>query len=293
MNVNLAYAKANYSTEKVRSNLALMTGTYPTYNLAAEPEVFRIVYEANIGARLSRKHNLWLDAGIMPSHIGFESAVAVDCWTVSRSMVAENSPYYETGIKLTSTNKKENLFLSILLLNGWQRIQRPVGINIPSFGIQLNYKPNDNVTLNYSNFLGTDKPDTLHAFRTYHNLYSIYQLNKNWGLITGFDFGNDKDQNSEYAIWYSPVVIVRRRIKNSSFIAFRSEYFSDSKQVLLITNTTNGFRTFGLSLNYDYLITKNTTARVEGKGYFATDKIFNQSKSNKNYSLLLTMSLKL
>jgi hypothetical protein len=34
------------------------------------------VYEANVGGKfLVAKHNLWIDAGIMPSHIGFESAI--------------------------------------------------------------------------------------------------------------------------------------------------------------------------------------------------------------------------
>ena len=293
VNLNLAYAKVNYASAKVRSNLALMTGTYAQYNLATEPEMLRLIYEANIGFKLSNKHNLWIDAGIMPSHIGFESAVGADCWTASRSIVAENSPYYETGIKLTSTNKNEKFFISVLLLNGWQHIQRPTGINNPSFGVQLNYKPKDNLTLNYSNFIGTDKPDTLHAWRTYHNLYAIYQINKRWGITGGFDFGGDKNLNNENGWWYSPVVIIRRSVNNSSSIALRTEYFHDEKQVLLQTNTTNGFQTFGLSLNYDYSITKNALVRVEGKGYFSKDKIFKQNKENNNYSVLLVMSLRL
>lgn len=293
VNLNLAYAKVNYASAKLRSNLALMAGTYAQYNLATEPEMLRIIYEANVGIKLSKKHNLWIDAGIMPSHIGFESAVGADCWTASRSIVAENSPYYETGIKLTSTTKKENFFISLLLLNGWQHIQKPTGINYPSFGLQLNYKPKDNLTLNYSNFIGTDKADTLNAWRTYHNLYAIYQINKNWGLIGGFDLGGDKNQNNQYAWWCSPVVIIRRSVNNSSFIALRGEYFKDEKQVLLQTNTNNGFQTFGVSLNYDYSVTKNALLRVEGKRYSSKDKIFKQNKENSNYSALLSLSLKI
>lgn len=273
--------------------MGLMVGTYPAYNLASEPEPFRFVYEANIGVRLSSGHNLWMDAGIIPSHIGFESVVAADCWTPSRSIVAENSPYYEAGVRLTSTNKKETFFVSILVLNGWQRIQRPEGLNKPSFGLQLNYKPTEKLTVNYSNFLGTDKPDTANALRTYHNVYAIYQWNQNWGVTAGFDLGRDTNQNGEDGLWYSPVLILRRRISHCSYLAFRSEYFNDGKQVLLPTGTVNGFQTFGLSLNFDYLITKKTTARAEGKGYFSNDEIFNKNRSANNYSLLLTMSLKL
>lgn len=293
VNLNLAFAKASYSNTKIRSNLALMAGTYPQYNLASESEVLRFVYEANVGVKLSKKRNVWLDAGIMPSHIGFESAVSADCWTASRSMLAENSPYYETGAKVTATNKKDNFFVSLLLLNGWQHIERPEGINRPSFGLQLNYKYKENVTLNYSNFIGTDKRDSFHALRTYHNLYGIFQPGKKWGLIGGFDLGSDKNINNQYAIWFSPVVIVRRTVADNSFIAVRAEYFNDQKQALLVTNTANGFKSLGLSINYDYWITKDAAVRFEGKGYFSEDKIFMQNKTHNNYSVLTTMSLRL
>lgn len=293
VSLNLAFAKASYTTPKLRSNLAFMAGTYPQYNLAAEPEIFRFVYEANIGIRLSRNRNIWLDAGIMPSHIGFESAVAADCWTPSRSIVAENSPYYETGIKLTSTNKKENFIFAFLLLNGWQRVQRPPGINTPAFGLLLNYKPNADVTLNYSNFLGTDKPDTAQAFRIYHNLFVTGQLSRKWGLIAGFDIGRDKTEENKYAVWYTPAVIVRRSIGDNAFVALRSEYFRDGKQVLVKTNTAHGFEVFGVSLNYDYAITKNALTRIEWKSYCSKDKIFNQNNARNNHALLLTMSIKL
>lgn len=58
----------------------------------------------------------------MPSHLGFESAVGIDCWNLTRSILAENSPYYETGIKLNYTNKKQDLYIAFHLLNGWQKI---------------------------------------------------------------------------------------------------------------------------------------------------------------------------
>ncbi len=46
----------------------------------------------------------------MPSHIGFESAVGSDCWNLTRSILAENSPYFESGIKLNYTNKKQDVY---------------------------------------------------------------------------------------------------------------------------------------------------------------------------------------
>ena len=75
LNLNLGLIKANYVKNNVRGNFAIMAGTYSEYNLAAEQDLLKNVFEANAGVKISAKHNLWIDAGIMPSHIGFESAI--------------------------------------------------------------------------------------------------------------------------------------------------------------------------------------------------------------------------
>ncbi len=287
VNVNLAFAKVNYLANKVRANLAVMTGNYPQYNLAAEPQILQHIYEANIGIELSKKNKIWLDAGIMPSHIGFESAVSADCYTLSRSLLAENSPYFETGIKLTKTNKKENVFIAVMYLNGWQRIQKPDGYNSPSFGMQINAKLNSKFTLNYSNFLGSDKPDSVNTFRTYHNFYSIYEPNGKTGFIAGLDVGTENN-----AIWYSPVFIVKRAIAKKTTVAARAEWFNDKKQLLQTTGTQNGFNVIGISANYDYAIASNILFRVEAKNYSSKDNLFKSGTTNNNFSLLSSLSVK-
>ena len=103
-NLNLGFVKANYTGEKFRANLALAGGTYMNANYVAEPGVLKNIFEANAGIRLHKKRNLWLDAGIFPSHIGFESALSKDCWNLTRSILADNSPYFEAGAKLTYTS---------------------------------------------------------------------------------------------------------------------------------------------------------------------------------------------
>ena len=175
LNVNLAFVKLGYQSSRLRSNLALMTGNYAMYNLSAEPNWAKPLLEANIGYKLSKQQNIWVDAGVMPSHIGFESAVGSDCWNLTRSMLAENSPYYETGIKFSYTNKKENLYLGLHVLNGWQRIAIPNWNQKLSLGIQVNYKPSEKLNLNYSNFIGHIRIDSTVALRTLH-INCIYLL---------------------------------------------------------------------------------------------------------------------
>ncbi len=76
--LNLGLIKLSYQKQNLRSNIALMAGSYPNSNLAAEPGVLKNIYEANIGFKLSESKNVWIDAGVFSSHIGFESAIGKD-----------------------------------------------------------------------------------------------------------------------------------------------------------------------------------------------------------------------
>jgi hypothetical protein len=277
----LGFIKGSYNTEKVRANIALMTGTYTQANLIAEPEVLRHIFEANIGVKLSKQNNLWLDAGIMPSHIGFESAIGKDNYNLTRSLLAENSPYYEAGVKLGYTSKNERWFLSALLLNGWQRIKRPDGNTTPAFGTQVTYKPKSSITLISSTFIGNDKPDSIRQMRYFHNLYGIFQLSNKFSLITGFDIGIEQNSkgSSEMNTWYSPVLITRFNATDKVLVSTRAEYYSDKKGVIISTRTTNGFKTIGLSANVDYAIQENTLWRIEARILKSRDKIFEKRNS--------------
>src|ERR1044072_6915608 len=264
-NVNLAFVKANYTTERVRANLAIGAGTYINANYAAEPGVLKNLYEANIGVKVSAHKNLWFDIGILPSHIGFESAISKDCRTVTRSLGAENSPYYESGAKLTYTTDNGKWLLSALALNGWQRIQRVSGNSLMSWGTQVQFKPTDKVLLNYSTFLGTDNPDSARLWRYFHNLYSVIQLNDKLEATRGFDIGQEQVSkgNSKLNTWYTPVVILRYAPVDKWAFAVRGEYYSDEHGVIVYTGTVNGFKTTGFSANIDYLPVKNVALRLE------------------------------
>ena len=289
LNVNLAYLKGNYTSDRVRANLALMAGTYAQYNLAAEQELLRHVYEANVGVRIGK--NIWVDAGIMPSHIGFESAVSKDCFTLTRSLMAENTPYYETGAKITWSNDKWTV--AAMYLNGWQRIKRPDANQTPAFGTQLTFKPSSKVTLNWSTFIGNDKPDSVRQMRYFNNLYGIFNITDKFSLIAGCDYGlEEKEKGSgDLNNWYSPILIARYAVTDKVALAGRYEYYNDENGVIIATGTPNGFKTSGYSLNLDVAPVNNVLFRIEGKLYNSKDDIFTKNKENKNSNAAVTASL--
>ena len=289
-NLNLGFVKGTYNTEKVRANVALAAGSYMNANYAAEPGVLKNIYEANAGVKISRKKNVWIDAGIFASHIGFESAVSKDCWGLTRSILADNSPNYESGAKLTYITNNSKWLLSGLILNGWQHIQRPDGNNSPAFGTQFTFTPNSKVSINYSTFIGNDKPDTSKQMRCFNNLYAMIHFNDNIHLTAGFDYGMEQKVkgSSDYNNWYSPVLILMVKLSNQWSVTARGEFYNDEHGVIIATGTENGFQTSGYSLNFDYKIRDNAVWRVEGRTLNSKDKIFIKDNKTQNTNTFVT-----
>jgi hypothetical protein len=251
-------------------------------NMAAEPGVLKNIYEANAGVKLSKNANLWLDAGILPSHIGFESAIGKDNWTLTRSMVADNSPYYEAGARLGYTSKNEKWYLAALYLNGWQRIQRVDGNSTPAFGTQVTFKPSSSVTLNYSTFAGNDKPDSVRLMRYYHNVYGIFQLNEKFGITAGFDYGMEQKAkgSSDLNNWFTGVLVMKYSPDKTNSLSVRGEYFQDENGVIIATGTPEGFKTFGWSVNYDRQLFANAVWRLELRSFHGKEEYFEKRNAN-------------
>lgn len=293
VNLNLGFIKANYDSETVRANVALMAGTYTNANLATEPGVLKNIFEANAGLKLSKTQNLWLDAGIFSSHIGFESAISKDCWVLTRNISSENTPYYEAGAKLTYGTADSKLTATVLYLNGWQKIKRLDGNSKPAGGLQLTYKPSAKITLNYSNYLGKEGGDEVAVTRFYHNFYAIAQLTDRFGLTAGLDYGTQqkvKDQSAKSEV-LSPVLIAQYKFNLKWAIAGRAEYYHDKDGVFITTGSTNGFKTKGYSLNVDYAPINSAVVRLEGKVYESKDKIFGRGGTSVNHNASVTASI--
>lgn len=292
-NLNLGFIKGNYDDGAIRANLAVMAGTYANANLAAEPGVLKNIFEANAGLKLSKTSNLWLDAGIFSSHIGFESAISKDCWVLTRNISSENTPYYESGAKLGYMTNDGKFAATILYLNGWQRIARQEGNSQPAGGLQLTWKPSSRVTLNYSNYLGTEGEDALRVQRFYHNFYGVLQLTQQFGLTLGLDYGTQQlaQGSSEKKEVLSPLAIAQYKFTDKWALAGRFEYYQDKEGMIISTATPNGFRTAGYSMNIDYMPINNAVIRLEGKVYDSKDKIFERDAATVNHNTAITASI--
>ncbi len=291
--LNNAVLSAAYAADRVRGNLGLHTGTYVGRNYAAEgldgSEVLKLVYQANAGVRLAK--GLWLDAGIMPSHIGYESALSIDNPTLTRSLMADNTPYYETGAKLT-WDVSGKLTVSGLVLNGWQRIVETD--QNKAIGTQVQYKPAKSVLLNSSTFLGREG-----TRRYFHNFYGVFDFTDQVTLMAAFDIGWQQVTGSPgaYKTWYNPNLIVRFKPTNRVAVAGRVEYYHDPENLIVPATVLGdgsavaGFQTWALSLNVDYLPVPGVALRLEGKLYTSKNDVFLRKGAATGTTELVAASL--
>ncbi len=161
-----------------------------------------------------------------------------------------------------------------------------------SWGTQIQFKPSDKVLLNYSSFIGTDKPDSARLLRLFHNLYGIITLNNKISLTLGFDIGTEeKSTGNGVNTWYSPVGILKYTFNHKWALATRAEYYRDINGVIIVKETPNGFQTTGYSLNIDYAPAKNALIRLEVRNLSSKDKIFVKENGMTRNNTFITTSI--
>lgn len=291
--LNMALGRVHYSTKRFRTNFGMMAGDYASANLADEPAWTRNFYEANAGYKITNSQEIWVDVGLLPSHIGIESAIGKDNFTATRSIVADNSPYYETGVRF-SYLPSEKWYFAILTTTGWQNITIPKQQEGTSWGLQVTYKPTSVFTLNHSSSIGNVVTGLRNATRIYFNHYASIAVSKRTNLTMGWDLGLQSDTlNIERTnIWNGWLVLCRYAIKPEAFYAtVRYERFIDKSNVLFYINEP-AYQAFNLhhtSLNIDWHPAKGFLLRAEANYQAAPSPLFwkNKQLSSGQFSAFL------
>jgi hypothetical protein len=288
-NLNWGFLQADYSTDHVRASLALQTGTYVQANYAAESNALtQLIAQANVGVRLTKRS--WLDLGILPSHIGYESTFSLNNEIYTRALMAENSPYYEAGVQLT-TSLSDKLITKFLVLNGWQNIHETN--HAKSLGFGISYIPSSTLTFGYSNYYGNEAPDSLKAKRRFfHSLFTKYAFTTRLTMACSVDYGRQEllDSN-KMGVWYAGMMITKYQLSPLMAIAARIEHYNDEEQLIVLTNTPNGFQTSSASLDFDYIPVPDFLWRLEVRGYESKDNVFLKKGGSQRNNLLIVTSM--
>jgi len=271
-NINLAYLEAKLTAPSFRGRLALQFGTSVQANYAAEPRIGGIsgpsvsqyLQEATAGYKLSS--TLWIDGGIFAAHTGYEGWISRDNLTYSRSLMADFSPYYEAGVKLTWTPSTA-VTAQFDVLNGWQDISN---YNTPpALGARVDYMVSPVLTLSYDNFIGNVAPDSaIPRVRFYNDWIAQYNPTGRWQFAAVFDLGLQSRTASDAgtATWYGAALIGKYHPTPKVGIVGRVERYADPSRAIVQTNLPATFAVSGASLGVDVDPVPRILWRTEARG---------------------------
>jgi hypothetical protein len=273
-NVNLAHIEAVLAGPRMRGRVALQAGTSVQSNYAAEPAVGSIsgpslarhIQEAYAGWRVAPA--LWIDGGIFFSHMGMESWASKDNPTYTRSLVAEYSPYYSSGVRAT-WQATPALVVRADLVNGWQNIgETNTG---KGGGLRLDWTPRSTTTLSYYNLFNEETAGRLRIF----NGVGVKLAFGATTLLGQLDAGSlERDGASGSSDWFGFTAVARRQVTPTVALVGRIERYDDGDQVNVATGLAEAFRGNGVSVGLDVAPAARILWRTELRGFFADDPIF-------------------
>jgi hypothetical protein len=270
-NINLAFVDLTLAAPRVRGRLALQTGTSVHANYAGEPRIgsisgpepSRFIQEATAGYQLSP--TLWVDAGILFSPFGSESWISRDNVTYTRSLVAENSPYYGAGVK-AAWQATPALTAQFHVVNGWQNISETNSDK--AIALRIDFQPAKGATVGYAAFVGNEQADSLVArVRVFQEVIVRYEVASRVQLIGTFDYGRQaRDNHDGNAHWRGYSLVAQYRAGTRAAAGVRIERYADPEGVIVTTQDAAGLRASGASLNVDLVPAAPLLWRTELRG---------------------------
>jgi hypothetical protein len=224
-----------------------------------------------------------MDAGILGSPYTNENPVSKDQIMYSRSLSAENSPYYLSGMKLGLPLRK-NLRFYTYLINGWQQIQD--NNEQLALGTQLEWQLGKNHIINWNTYIGNEKSQVQPQFDTrfFTDLYWIGKFGKKWDASVCLYAGRQRYSSYRYDslisppdhatyrnyTWWNANVQLKYAFTTKISLSGRVEWFNDENNIFQTPwyRAEKGYRngSFGFCLNRR--VENNAMLRLEYRRFF-------------------------
>ncbi|MDW8306918.1 MAG: outer membrane beta-barrel protein [Leptospiraceae bacterium] len=294
--INLAHLAFSIEDPSLRGRLALQYGSSVNANYQGEPITTRFanqishrhLQEAYVGYYLHER--LWFDMGIFFSHIGYESWISHQNANYTRSLMADNSPYYFSGARLGWLLLPE-LELQLSLLNGWQLIT-PLNRD-RSLGSQILYHLTDKIKISYANFAGNVALEGK-QYRFYHNFIWEYRISSLFSSAVSFDIGHEQNSIEDKGKnWYGAAIYFQRGLGQEWNFAIRLQYYSDPHEVMVVTEEVGGFEVLGSSFTINYSPRREFLWRLEYSHLVSRYAVFEYADKRRTSEPYLVMALSL
>jgi hypothetical protein len=281
--INYALVDWRKSVQNWNFQLGIHDGDYVRRNYSDQPTWAKLISSAQIQFTPRKLNSLKITAGIFPSHIGFETAWIQNNLTLTRSLLAENSPFYESGIHTQYTSKNNKLTLGLLALTGWQQAHLTTPAKKASWGWSSSYQLNPQILLSYNGFWGYQNATGFQP-KSYHNFYSTLQQ-EDWKFIVGLDWEQINNPLQKQH-WYSPVFIAARTFNAQWQVSCRIESLIDEYSLVLTDNTRSLQQESTFGFTTTYFSKSQFQWRLECKEILADVR-----SHGKDYNTLIVMSI--
>jgi hypothetical protein len=278
-NVNLAFIETTLASTRLHGRIAAQYGTSVQSNYLAEPRVgiisgpsvSQFIQEGYAGWRI--KDGLWVDGGIFFSNVGMEGWISRDNPTYTRSLVADYSPYYSSGARLT-WQTTTRLSTRVDVINGWQNISETN--TDKAVALRLDFAVTPAVSLSYYNFFGNELDSRLRTFNGVGFKGTLARMQ----FLGEYDYGTQKREVDGTADWWGWALIARVPVNAFVAIPVRLEAYDDREGVILNTGLAapDGrylpFVANGVSVGVDVTPQARVQWRTEARGFFGEEAVF-------------------
>jgi len=308
--VNLAAVGGRLEHAKLTGTVVLHAGTSVDALYAGARgnlEVWKHVQLANAGWKTGDFH---LEAGVLPSLVGRESFVSTDNWTYTRAMIADATPYYMAGARV-SYRATPTLTLNATVFNGWETYgDKNTG---KSGQLRFAWTPSDKLSIESSTLVGQEQVPVegqTKPLRVFEDLVVAYQLHERVHLALEAWVGTERNYRIEdplkgtakdasiltNPLYYGGALWAKWAFGDTVYLAGRAEALSDDAGVItgigardaLTKEPYIGQRLAAGTLTFGWRPHKSFLARVEGVHRISDHPYF--AGSRNEYVETLTVS---
>lgn len=225
---------------------------------------------------------LRVDVGKFATHLGYEVMDGVDGRNpnATRALTFTYSPFTHTGMRMTYPVSEQVSLTGMVVLGGdnWQDTNRSLSV-----GAQVNYHPNENLTLVANLFQGPEQIGNDRAQRR------LVELVANWKIDDTFTLGLDAMTATEQGLglgggtvaWNSQALYFLTRFDEHFSLNLRQEWFNDPWGARILP----GARVSGFTITPEYRITEDWVVRLDLRLDHADRPVFDrrgQAVSHQN-----------
>ena len=261
-------------------HLTLVGGDGANVVHAGEPGIHghhrvRNLYQASVAYT---QEKLTVEAGVYPSHIGFEGFFSKDNWNYTRGWLGELSPYYQAGVKAAYA-WNDHWSGQLHVLQGWQLIHD--NNHAKSVGTQIAYSAG-RLSASVNTLIGPELANDNKDSRVFVDLIATYNVTPKLTAAASLDRGRQELPGTAYANWLGESVWGRYAMNTRHAVAVRADRLRDPNSAISGFSQTISSGT----LTYEFDPTKNFILKAEGRRDHSTSAVF----CNRDHQTLWILS---